>query len=348
MKYYLFGMDSRDPQGCARMLRERGIEAVCSGDFMPEAAAALSAEGIGMYLCYGAYSTDKENAVLAQDPSGQPRRWFNSGCPCDVENATRHLDAVLARAAALPQVRGILADGARFASFASVEGVESFFTCFCPRCMQRMTDMGLDARAIRSAVDRLMKTRNPAEADAPLVRGWLRFREKIVQEYMDAFAARVHALRSDLLAGAFIFAPSLGLFVGQTMQACRSLDVVAHMLYRDYHQTYGVACLGHEWAALTGGFGQNTGSFLRTCDPDYAFQVEKTPDELLQSGFAPEWVASEIAHAHRQRSPGQQLWPILQLDDDQALTTTRLALQSGADAAGFFAYGHAEIPHFDA
>ena len=95
MKHYLFGMDQKEPVRCAKQLRERGIEAVVCGSFTPEAAAALEAEGIDMYLCFGAYSV-KPDGVLARDPAGTPRAWFSSGCPNDLENANRHLDAVLA------------------------------------------------------------------------------------------------------------------------------------------------------------------------------------------------------------------------------------------------------------
>lgn len=339
MKHYLFGMDQKEPVRCAGMLRERGIEAVISGSFTPEAASALEAEGIDTYLCYGAYGV-KPDGVLAQDPSGAPRAWFSSGCPNDWENAQRHLDAVLEKARNLPNLRGILVDGARFASFASVEGVESFFTCFCPRCMQAMTDMELNAEAIRAAVKRLMDTRMLAESDTALIHDWLRFREQTVQNYMDRFAQRVHDLRGDLIAGAFIFAPSLGQYVGQTLKACRSLDVIAHMLYRDYHQEFGVACLGHEWAALVRGFGQNANAFLQATNAP--FIVNREADDLRQHGFEPEWVANEISLARAQTT--QQLWPILQLQDDRAVETLRLSQAAGADAVGFFAYGHADVP----
>ena len=346
MKHFIFGMDSKNPAACARMLREHGYQAVVCSDFSLETASALEAEGIEMYLSFGAYGAGKDSDRLAQDAFGEKRGWFNSGCPNDQANAKRHLDAVLEKAAQLPQVRGILVDGARFASFASVEGVESFFTCFCPSCMQAMADMGLDAEKIRRTVARLMTSRAPQSGDEAPLQQWLAFREETVQRYMDDFAARVHALRPDLIAGAFIFAPSLGVFVGQTMNACRSLDVISHMLYRDYHQEYGVACLGHEWAALTGGFGENAHAFIRACSPNHAFSVDRTPAQLLERGFPPDWVRAEVAHAHASVRPGQRLWPILQIDDDCLQETDRLAFEGGADAVGYFAYGNGAVPQF--
>lgn len=346
MKHLIFGMNAKDPAAGARELREHGMDGVVCGSFTPECAAALEAEGLEMYLSFGAYGVPKDGGRLAQDAFGQHRRWFNSGCPNDWENAQKHLDAVLEKAAALPGLRGILVDGARFASFASVEGVDSFFTCFCPQCMQAMTDMGLDAEAIRKTVGRLMQTRKPASGDETALRQWLLFREKTVQRYMDQFAQRVHALRPDLLAGAFIFAPSLGAFVGQTAEACRSLDVISHMLYRDFHQQYGVACLGHEWAALIGGFGESIGAFISACSPDHAFSVDKTPAQLLESGFPPEWVRAEVAHARGIYPAGQQLWPIIQTDDDRVHETDRLAVEAGADTVAFFAYGNGQVPRF--
>lgn len=346
MKHFIFGMDAQHPADCARMLRQRGMDAVVSGHFTPECADALQAEGLEMYLSFGAYGVPKDGGILAQDANGQPRRWFNSGCPNDWDNAQKHLDAVLEKAANLPQVRGILVDGTRFASFASVEGIEPFFTCFCPKCMQAMTDLGLDAKRIRETVGRLMQTRKPAPDDEQALQQWLFFREKTVERYMDQFAEKVHALRPDLIAGAFIFAPSLGAFVGQTAKACRSLDVISHMLYRHYPQTFGVACLGHEWAALIGGFGENTDAFIRACDPNHAFSVDKTPAQLLENGFPPDWVRAEVAHGRQTCRAGQQLWPIIQTDDDRVHETDRLAFEAGADTVGFFAYGHGEVPQF--
>ena len=345
MKNFVFGMDPRHPTESARLIRERGFDAVVLGSATPKTAQALEAEGLELYLCFGAYSAPENSECLAEDAFHTPRRWFNSGCSNDLENAEKHLNAVLDKAAQLPSVRGILVDGARFASFASVEGIEPFFTCFCPRCMQAMQDMGLDAETIRETVGRLMQKRSPQPGDEFLLRQWLSFREKTVQDYMDRFAAKVHDLRSNLIAGAFIFAPSLGLFVGQTPAACRSLDVVSHMLYRDYHQQYGVACLGHEWAALIEGFGKDTQAFLNACGADPAFNVTQTPDQLLHGGFEPEWVGLEVARA-RETYPSQLLWPILQLDDDRVHETAQCSRQGGADAVGLFAYSHGELPVF--
>lgn len=346
MKNFVFGMDTKHPAECARKLREHGLDAVVMGSASLAVAAALEAEGIELYLSFGAYGVPKDAATLAQDAFGQPRRWFNSGCPNDLANAQKHLDAVLEKAANLPTVRGILVDGARFASFASVEGIESFFTCFCPRCMQAMKEMGLDAEAIRETVGRLMKSRKTEPGDEQRLQQWLLFREKTVQRYMDTFAQRVHALRGNLLAGAFIFAPSLGAFVGQTARACRSLDVISHMLYRDYHQEFGVACLGHEWAAFIDGFGQETDAFIRAAVPDFPFFVHKTPKELLGTGLAPEWVGREVAHGRQTCPPHQLLWPIIQIDDDRIHETAQHARLNGADGVGLFAYANGELPQF--
>ncbi len=344
MKHFLYGMDTQNPASCARHLREHGFDAVVLGDATPETAAALEAEGLELYLCFGAYGISKESDALAVDAHGKPRRWFSSGCPNDMENAEKHLNAVLEKAAALPSVRGILVDGARFASFASVEGIASFFTCFCPRCMQAMNETGLDADAIKAAVGRQMETRCPQPQDEELLRQWFAFREKTVQRYMDRFAARVHELRSDLIAGAFIFAPSLGAFVGQTANACRSLDVVSHMLYRAYPHEAGVACLGHEWAAFLAGFGASAEALRQIAMPHTALFMPQNPEKLLTNGFAPEWVGTEVALAHRIRCGGQQLWPILQIEDERIHETISHAKKNGADAVGLFMWGQADVP----
>lgn len=342
MKTFLFGFDIEHPRDCAAHLKSRGIDAVVVGAPTRETQEALAAQGIDLYLSCGAYSVKAGERPLAQDAHGAQRLWFHSGCPNDHINASARMEAALERARTFESVKGILVDGARFASFASVEGIEPFFTCFCPNCMQAMKADGLDAEGIRQAVSRLAVQRTVNPADAGLIRDWFSFRERTVQRYMDRFASAVHSVRGGLLAGAFIFAPSLGAFVGQTAQACRSLDIVSHMLYRAYPHKDGVACLGHEWAALIRAFGAGTSGLIQAANAP--FEVDSTPEALLSGGFEPGWIGREVALARQSCGSEQLLWPIVQIEDDRLDEAVHHALHNGADAAGYFSYGDAPLP----
>lgn len=343
MKKYIFGFDTDHPENCARRLRAQGIDAVVIGDADDRTEDALANAGLELYLCYGAYGLSESAPATAQTAKGKPVKWFSSGCPNDAKNYKRRMQDVLNLAWKLKTVRGVFVDGARFASFASTEGSENFFTCFCPKCMEKMTAMGMDAKAVRASAARLMATRQVLDRDRENIRAWMDFRAACVQNYMNRFAKQVHGLRDGLLAGAFVFAPSLGRFVGQTAEAFESLDIVAPMLYRAYPHEGGPACLGHEWAALKELFGDSAADFVQTAAPGIEMPFADA-ETLRTTGFSPEYVGEEVALSRKNLLPGRQLWPIIQIEDAQLSETTRIAAESGADAVGYFMFGQADLP----
>lgn len=331
MKQYIFGFDAANPERCAEVLAQKGIGAVVTGSADDRAARAFAANGIELYLCYGAHGFS--GGRLSVDASGQPRKWFSSGCPNDCETAAAHLEHALD--AVNGDVKGVFVDGARFASFASAEGEEAFFTCFCSECMKKLSSEGAREAVMKLQTDRSM-------TDAPLLKEWLHFRERCVAEYFARFTAKVHALRSDLLACAFVFAPSLAGFVGQTMAACHPLDVVAPMIYRQYPHKDGPACLNHEWAAMKRMFGGETARFAALAS-DFSDLASRAPEDILRDGFPPSHISREVAAAKTALRDGQCLWPILQIEDPERLNAASAAHNSGADCVGWFMYGQAEL-----
>lgn len=346
MYRYIFGFDKTDPVKCARELKRKGVSAVVTDASGALFAPVLSDEGLDVYLCYSAFSLDNDtdpNRYCA-DVWGNPRVWFSSGCPNDAALAENRMQSILD--SVNPYIKGIFVDGARFASFASSEGTDAFFTCFCPCCMEKMHASGLDAQAIRTAVSSL---KHSLHDDMHLVRDWLSFRSACVKHYMDTFAQRVHAMDTSLKAGAFIFEPFLAPFVGQTMDACASLDIIAPMLYRNYPHTDGPACMGHEWSALYRMFGDNTPALLSITGLDghplskgISYTAEAV--RVLTDGFGPSDVGRCVKTARSLLQPCQSLWPIIQIEDDLLNCTERCAFENGADAIGYFAYGQALLP----
>ena len=349
MKRFIFGFDDSQPLACAQGLILRGIDAVVVGGISPEGASVLQNAGVDLYLCFGAHALGNIHPFaphLAVNPQGQQRRWFSSACPNDIEIADTRLTLVLQRAQGLPGVKGIVVDGARFASFASAEGEDAFFTCFCPRCMAKMREHGLDAEAIRQAVQRLSQPGQLTMADVPFLREWLGFRESCVTAYMEQFSDRVHACNPAWEAGAFIFAPSLGAFVGQTMSACASLDLVSSMLYRAYPHADGPACLGHEWASFHHLLQEKASAFRSLVKPDIHPRLAAAPDPaaLLAHGFTPAEIGAEVAAARPYLRTGQKLVPIVQIEDARQQETVRHVLENDADGVGYFAYDPAWLP----
>ena len=345
MKRFLFGMDAERPEACARLLRRKGIDAVVLGDADERTRAALAENGLELYLCYGAHGLGEDFADpvhLARDGQGREARWFSSGCPNDAALARARMDSALERASAIPEVRGILVDGARFASFASVESPAGFFSCFCPRCMERMEALGLDAGRVRDAVRCLSVERRISDEAA--IADWFSFRATCVGAYFEDFSGRVHGLPGRPEAGAFVFAPSLSGFVGQTARACVPLDLVSLMLYRAYPHADGPASLGHEWAAARRLFEPAVLQRLAELSgADAGLVPQQDSDALLTAGFAPERIGEEIAAAKMGLRAGQALLPILQIEDRQIMRSVCSALEAGADGFGYFMYGQAPL-----
>lgn len=346
MYRYIFGFDKTDPVNCARELKRKGIHAIVTDASGAQFAPLLSDEGLDVYLCFGAFSLDNDinaNRYCA-DASGNRRVWFSSGCPNDAALAEKRIHSILE--CVNPYIKGIFVDGARFASFASSEGTDAFFTCFCPRCMEKMHASGLDAQDIRACIASL---KHHLPDDMHLIRDWLSFRSTCVKQYMAAFAQRVHALDPSLKAGAFIFEPFLGPFVGQTMDACASLDIIAPMLYRNYPHADGPACMGHEWSALYRMFGDGTPDFVSVTGLEghplpkgISYTAEAV--RLLSDGFCPSDVGRCIKTARSLLKPRQLLWPIIQIEDNLLECTERCSFENGSDAIGYFAYSKAHLP----
>ena len=346
MKRFIFGFDAQRPEACAAELRANGADAVVVAAADRRTEEALAREGLALYLCFGAYAAGPESSG-AQDALGRAVRWFGSGCPNDTVNKEARLAAALDRLRKTPGARGLFVDGARFASFASGEGFEVFFTCFCPRCMRRMEERGLDAGRVREAAARLLRTGRIGGDDGEALRGWFSFRAACTRAYFDRFAAAVHTVRPDCEAGAFVFAPSLGGFVGQAPETFAALDLFSPMLYRAYPHPEGPACLGHEWAACLDRFDARTARLLvQTAGVPTDLVPGGAPREILEKGFAPGRIAEELAALRGRPAGGPCLLPILQTEDPLLPETVRAALSAGADGYGLFAYGLGSLTIF--
>lgn len=341
MYRYIYGFDKNEPKKSAKALRSKGINAIVSDASAAPLASLFADEGIDLYLCYGAYGLDDHNqSRRCHDVAGEERIWFSSGCPNENALSKANIQAVLD--AYIPGIKGIFVDGARFASFASAEGSDAFFTCFCPECMKKMSDMGMDPEKIRASVSGL-KQKHIFSEEIPYLSDWLRFRSACIKEYMDDFTQRVHSI-GNVKAGAFIFEPKLAPFVGQTSEACASLDIIAPMLYRNYPHKNGPACMGHEWSGFVSMFDNAAAGFLNIAGVENALPADYSAESLLADGFTPKAVGERVAASKSVLTPKQALWPILQIEDHCLKDTENAARLNGADAVGYFMYGMADLP----
>jgi hypothetical protein len=342
----MFGMDPDDPGSCAADLAARGFRGVVLSAATEPALEAAQQHGLDAYLCFGAFGlrSDADEASLAHDVDGIPRVWFSSGCPNDPGLAESRLEQAC-RAAGKPGLRGIFVDGARFASPASPEGFDAFWTCFCPRCVRKAGDMGMDAGAMEKAVRAMIRfiERGEGVLEQCLsgMADWLRFRKRCIGEYFARFRTAVRESRSDLAAGAFVFTPSLRALVGQDAETVSGLDIVAPMIYRRYPHKNGPSCLDHEWAALLGAITARSGISFETARAAMRLLSDipiaaQSAAQLLKEGFPPQVLESETAAARVGLPEGAALMPIVQLEDDRLDECVAAIRRGGAVGCGFF------------
>ncbi len=335
MRRFIYGIERSAPEACAKALAGKGYDTVIAPSTDERVIGAVLDAGMDYVLCVPAFSLDKARPVRAVDCEGRERIWFCSGCPNDERLRAKRLDDY-ARMASISGVSALWVDGARFASFASSEGVDSFFTCFCPACMQKAERLGIDPDAMRAGASSMLHfTRGEGGDPERVLSGiseWLRFRTLCVNGFFDEFSRTVHA--AGKRCGAFVFPASLARWVGQGEAASHGLDDLSPMLYRRYREVHGPACLNHEWAALFRLFTERTG-----LSDDQVRQIlhapQNMPDDVLLQGFEP----SQIAWETRSAGAGSvRLAPILQMDDERLEESVRAALHAGAEAVGMFAY----------
>lgn len=336
MKYNLFGMDARQPERFARVLREKGYSGVIGGAGNEKGVQAAADQGLTYDLSVGAFGLGGGFSRPALDCEGIERRWFSSGCPSDRAMRAARLEQY-EQLAAQPGVRAVIVDGARFASFASQEGVDSFFTCFCPECMRAAEEMGFDPARMLSGARALKRFTQTGEGDEKQaltgVGEWLAFRQESVSRFLRDFARAVH--RQGKLAGAFVFAPSLSRWVGQAAAEECGLDILSPMIYRRYRASVGPACLNHEWAALIGLLTEKSG--LSRQEAARLTHAPELPEDILRDGFDEKQVERETRALFRPEK-GCLLSPILQRDDERLLPSLRAAQRGGAQEISLFAY----------
>ena len=342
MEFKIYGYDSQ-PDKLFKQFAELGIHAVTGGADSNAIAAAKSA-GLDYYVCTGAFGTSNTE-LYCQDTSGERKSWFfSSGCP----NSPELRAALLQTARRLAQtegITGIIIDGDRFASPASNDGLSAFFTCFCPHCMKKMQEMGLDAAAIRDsalAAYRFIADNEPFDIDLHIdnLSAWVDFRRACVTESLQEFFGVIKKINPALKTGIYIFTPMLAPFVGQNYDDISEIcDFLSPMIYRIYPYPDGIACLDHELAAISGWFdGKDDvqrkllGDLLYTL---FGSRFDDLPsaDILLSKGVSNWLVVTEAAAAARYSCS----IPILMLEDEQISASVN-ALEPFCDEVDFFKY----------
>ncbi len=356
MELWMHGISSEDPQACLEWLAELGFSTVVLGGNKEQLASAKSL-GMGAYACTGTFSRSKDfqgEQYLAVDVEGTPREWFGSTCPN--EKGVRQLNlSNIEQVMSQTEADGLLLDGCRFASPAS--GMGAFFTCFCSRCRARALEMGYDfdrmkkhARMVyRALADGRVGKKAPdmcpfsllsLAASFPGIADWMSFRATCIIEHWTDVSELVRGMGGKM--GGYIFTPCLSVLVGQRYRSLvKLLDVASPMIYRNFPEDPGPACINKEAAMLSrfiqrGGFGEAQAA--KTVDAFLGLAEEGRSIEEIDEGVTPQSVDLELKRTAEMLSGGPRLVPILYLADEQVETSMKTADQIGLDGVNFFVF----------
>ncbi len=354
VELWMHGISSKDPQGSVRMLKDLGFSVMVLGSARDQHEMARDV-GLDTYVCTGTFSRSGEfsdESFLAVDIEGVPREWFGSTCPNRKEVREKNISTVES-ALSETEAKGLMLDGCRFASPAS--GLGAFFTCFCHVCEQKAKEMGYDfgrmKRDVRtlykSIVDRRLSQtlqREPFEVanlltSLPGVCDWLSFRADCTIEHFENVTDVVKEMGAEM--GAYIFTPCLSGLVGQRYSRLRRLlDVVSPMIYRNYPDDPGPACLNKEAAALAryisqGGFEESEAASMVTW---FLGLPEQRSIDEIDAAVPEEAVALEADRAARMFSGGPSVLPIIYLGDEKVASTALAVSRTPVDGVNFFTY----------
>lgn len=362
-RYWMHGFGGDDPKETARKMREAGFDVVVSGG--APIIEAVRENGMESWLCGGAFGLGgfDDDAHKAKDVLGRPQIWFGSGSPNDPEIRAKNLESYQ-QMAATPGIQGILVDGCRFASPAS--GIGPFFTDFSDHSKKKAAELGFDFKAMhhdaRAAYDLVMARgrgagRGPLWLESPVgilewltehpgLLEWFRFRRVCSTGHFRAISEIIHAAK--LRMGVYIFTPSLAPLVGQNYaDLLPFMDVYAPMIYRNYPDRPGPACLNWELAIIPeemGLEGTEDETAAMSLILSWTGLKRLTPSRRIaeiRAEMPPESVGHETAMARELIGPDKELAPIIYIDDPQMAKTAESVRQAGANGINFFVYKEA-------
>ena len=359
--YWVHGFGGDDPKATAEAMREAGFDVVVAGG--EKTIAAVGEAGMTSWLCGGAFGLGqyKDDSHKAVDITGKPQVWFGSGSPNSPAIRAQNLKSYESMAKT-PGIKGILVDGCRFASPAS--GVGPFFTDFSEHSEKKAQELDFDFARMKRHVQALytVVTAKPhgdgipwAEwAEAPVgamewltahpgVLDWLRFRRVCSTEHFRDVSEVIHG--ADLEMGVYIFTPSFAPLVGQSYgDLSEFVDLFAPMIYRNYPDRPGPACLNWELTILPEELG-----FEGTPQEAEAVGLVLTltgladvvPDRTIKdvrAGLPPKAVGHETRLARLLAGPKRKLAPIIYIDDPRMAESAEEVRKNGADGLNFFVY----------
>lgn len=342
MNFWMHGLGD-NPTENAKTLKQLGFSAVVASDM--SSLNATQDSGLDFYWCSGAFSHSGSFAsdeYLAVDINGKRREWFGSTCPSKKDVRQRNLHDI-AEISKISGIKGILIDGARFSSPASANSIDSFYTCFCSDCMNEATAMGFDTIKMKASVKALYDICHYGKSSIGFseqhlsgICDWLNFRKKSITKHLKDYVKTIKSVNSNLLAGAYLFSPSLSYLVGQSyLDLSDDIDIFSPMIYRAYKEDSGPACLNFEFEALIKelGFALGNNRALELVRGMSGLDIPKNTIE----GLPVSAVENEVKNSFVLSDTASCI-PIIQLNDPLLHDSIKTCKNAGADTVNFFVW----------
>lgn len=360
-RYWMHGFGGGNPKDMARAMREAGFDVVVNGG--TEIIEAINENGMEAWLCGGAFGLgqyENDDSHKAVDITGKPQVWFGSGSPNDPDIRAMSLKSY-EDMAKTPGIKGILIDGCRFGSPAS--GILPFFTDFSAHSEKKAGELGFDfARMkadVRALYDLVMSLGKDGGrgviwlsspvgvlewlGEHPGVLDWCRFRRVCTTEHFRNLCAVIHG--AGLRTGVYIFTPSISPLVGQSYaDLAEVIDVFAPMIYRNYPDRPGPACLNWELMIIPEELGlagkpeERAAMELVLSWAGLENIVHDRTIDGIRNAMPPEAVGHQTAMARAILPADKELAPIIYIDDPEMARTADLVRENGANGLNFFVY----------
>lgn len=188
---------------------------------------------------------------------------FEFYCPVDSRNREAIREIFDRRFAKLP-IDGVFLDKIRYPSFSN--GINGVFSCFCPSCVRRMTEEGIDIDALKGVIEAMdldpvtQKAGNPGiiknyrdltyQFENRHISDFFRFKQHRITEAVSGLSQ--HLCNLGLEVGLDTFAPHLSGFVGQDIKALMDWGAYVKPMY--YRQTWAPAGMPYETGLMAAVF----------------------------------------------------------------------------------------------
>lgn len=232
----------------------------------------------------------------------------------------------------------------------------NLFSCFCDRCLTLMAEQGIDGEALRAELTMIAGLMKAGEFEAarerfvaePLVRGWLRFRQRSVAAMVDAIGRLVREREPDVELWLDLWPPAYSWILGQDYGMLTALS--PRLKHFPYHRLGGGADVqslidhfGHDDEARERAFA----AFTRLFGLDYG----QTYAEFRADGFPIRLVEDQNRRARDESRPGTYVYSGVQmwnLPPDELHRAAVATYASAADDVIYYCYGWAATDLFGA